>query len=73
MKQWAWGGSASVALVERSAPSYIEEVFSQAIKSYYRDVEADIASAFPAAWAGPTAWAGPWGRSWRRIGTIPIS
>ena len=73
VKQWAWGGSASVALVERSAPSYIEEVFSQAIKSYYRDVEADIASAFPAAWAGPTRWAGPWERSWRRIGTIRTS
>lgn len=47
VKQWAWGGAASVALVERSAPSYIEEVFSQALKSFYRDVEADIASAFP--------------------------
>lgn len=52
VKQWAWGGSASVALVERSAPSYIEEVFAQAIKSYYRDVEADIAASFPAALGG---------------------
>lgn len=49
VRQWAWGGSASVALVERSSPSYVEEVFQQAIKSYYRDVEADIASAFPVA------------------------
>jgi HK97 family phage prohead protease len=47
IKQWAWGGSASVALVERSAPSYVEEVFSQAVKSYYRDVEADVAASFP--------------------------
>ena len=49
VRQWAWGGAASVALVERSSPSYIEEVFTQAVKSYYRDVEADIATAFPVA------------------------
>jgi HK97 family phage prohead protease len=53
VRQWAWGGSASVALVERSSPSYIEEVFSQAVKAYYRDVEADIAAEFPAATGGP--------------------
>ena len=52
IKQWAWGGSASVALVERSAPSYVEEVFAQAIRSMHRDVEADIAAAFPAAAGG---------------------
>jgi HK97 family phage prohead protease len=49
VRQWAWGGSASVALVERSSPSYIEEIFTQAVKNYYLDVEADIASAFPTA------------------------
>lgn len=49
VKQWAWGGSASVALVERSSPSYVEEVFAAAIRSYYRDVEATIAAAFPTA------------------------
>jgi len=47
--QWAWGGSASVALVERSSPSYVEEVLQQAVRSYYRDVEAKIAGAFPTA------------------------
>jgi HK97 family phage prohead protease len=52
VKQWAWGGSASVALVERSAPSYIEEIFAQVVKNYYRAVEADIASAFPSAVGG---------------------
>jgi HK97 family phage prohead protease len=49
VRQWAWGGAASVALVERSAPSYVEEVFTQAIRDYYRDVEALLASAFPTA------------------------
>jgi len=53
--QWAWGGAASVALVERSSPSYVEEVFTQAIKSYYRDVEAQIAGAFPPAAGGATS------------------
>ena len=55
IRQWAWAGSASVALVERSAPSYVEEVFTQAIKSYHRDVEADIAGFFPAAAGGPAS------------------
>ena len=27
VRQWAWAGAASVALVERSAPAYVEEVF----------------------------------------------
>ena len=45
--QWAFGGSASVALVERSQPSYIEEAFAQMVKAYYRDVERKIAGAFP--------------------------
>ena len=45
--QWAWGGSASVALVERSQPSYIEEAFTQMVKAYYRDVEKKIAGGFP--------------------------
>jgi HK97 family phage prohead protease len=49
VRQWAWGGAASVALVERSSPSYVEEVFRQAVKSYYKDVEADIAAGFTAA------------------------
>lgn len=47
VRQWSWGGSASVALVERSSPSYVEEVFQQALKSYYRDVEATIAGNMP--------------------------
>jgi HK97 family phage prohead protease len=49
VRQWAWGGAASVALVERSSPSYVEEIMQQAVKSYFRDVEADIATAFPVA------------------------
>lgn len=49
IRQWAWGGSASVALVERSSPSYVEEVFKLVLESYYRDVEASIAAAFPTA------------------------
>jgi len=49
VRQWAWGGSASVALVERSSPSYVEEVFQQAVAAYHKDVEADIAAAFPTA------------------------
>jgi len=49
VKQWAWGGSASVALVERSSPSYVEEVLQAATRSYYRDVEASIAAALPTA------------------------
>ena len=53
--QWAWGGAASVALVERSSPSYVEEVFAQAIKAYHKDVEADIAAAFDAAVGPPAA------------------
>jgi HK97 family phage prohead protease len=52
VRQWAWGGSASVALVERSDPGYVETVYSQVIKSYYRDVEAEIAAAFPDAIGG---------------------
>ena len=52
VKQWAWGGAASVALVERSSPSYIEEVFAQAVKNYYRAVEADIAAGFPSTVGG---------------------
>jgi hypothetical protein len=56
--QWAWGGSASVALVERSAPSYVEEVFQQAIKSYYRDVEAKIAAEFSTAASTVTSLGG---------------
>jgi hypothetical protein len=55
VRQWAWAGAASVALVERSAPSYVEEVFSQAVKSYYRDVEADVASHLPAAAGSATS------------------
>jgi HK97 family phage prohead protease len=46
--QWAWGVSASVALVERSAPSYVEEAFTQMLKHYYREVEAKIATALEA-------------------------
>lgn len=49
VKQWAWGGSASVALVERSSPSYIEEIFAGALSSYRRDVEVSIGAAFPVA------------------------
>jgi hypothetical protein len=49
IKQWAWGGSASVALVERSMPSYVEESFSQMLKAYYRDVEAELAAKLPTA------------------------
>ena len=41
--QWSWGGAASVALVERSAPSFVEEAMAEAIKNYYKDVEAQIA------------------------------
>ena len=50
--QWAWGVSASVALVERSAPSFVEEAFSQMLKHYYREVEAKIATALEAIAAG---------------------
>jgi len=53
--QWAWAGAASVALVERSSPSYVEEVFQQAVKDYWRDVEARIAGAFPTAASTITA------------------
>ena len=42
--QWAWGGAASVALVERSSPSYIEEVWKQTVLDYYRDAEKAIAA-----------------------------
>lgn len=42
--QWAWGVAASVALVERSSPSYVEEAFRQMIAWYYREVEAKIAA-----------------------------
>ena len=49
VEQWAWGGSASVALVERSMPSYVEEAFTQMVNAYYRDVEAKIAAKFPKA------------------------
>ena len=45
--QWAFGGAASVALVERSQPSYVEEAFAQMLKAYYRDVEKKIAGALP--------------------------
>ena len=41
--QWSWGGSASVALVERSQPSFVEEALAEAVKNYHRDVEATIA------------------------------
>lgn len=42
--QWAFGVSASVALVERSSPSFVEEAFAQMLKHYYREVEASIAT-----------------------------
>lgn len=54
IEQWAHGVAASVALVERSSPSYVEEAFAQMVKSYYRAVEGRIASALEAITAPAT-------------------
>ena len=56
--QWAWGVSASVALVERSAPSYVEEAFSQMLKHYFREVEVKIATTLEAIAAGSATTVG---------------
>ena len=44
VKQWAYAFGASVALVERSDPSYVDAVYGKAITDYHADVETQIAT-----------------------------
>ena len=54
VEQWAYGVSASVALVERSSPSYTEEAFKQMLAAYYDAVEQKIAAELEAITAPAT-------------------
>lgn len=44
VEQWAYAFGASIALIQRSDPSYVDEVYRKAVDAYYGDVEARIAS-----------------------------
>lgn len=44
VKQWAYAFGASVALVERSDPSYVDAVYGKAMVDYHADVETQIAT-----------------------------
>jgi HK97 family phage major capsid protein len=44
VQQWAFAFGASVALIERSDPSYVDAVYAGAIKDYHNDVETTIAT-----------------------------
>lgn len=44
IEQWAYAFGASVALVERSDPSFVDAIYSGAVKDYHADVEAKIAT-----------------------------
>lgn len=41
--QWAWAGAASVSIIERGAPDYVESVFGKVADSYFAHVEDAIA------------------------------
>lgn len=42
--QWAFAFGASLALVQRSDPSYVDSVYTKAVEDYYNDVELRIAT-----------------------------
>lgn len=44
IEQWAYAFGASVALVERSDPSYVDAVYANAVAAYHGDVETRIAT-----------------------------
>ena len=58
VKEWAWGGAVSLSVVERGTPDYLSIVFSEAVKDYYKDVEAVLVANLVTATTGagaPTA------------------
>jgi hypothetical protein len=49
VQRWDWAGAISWVVVQRSDPSIIDEIYSEAVEDFYLDVETSIATLLAAA------------------------